>query len=108
MRNITEISGSVVRLECLKYGTLEEKSMTSRFLDDQESDLIDTDLCIQSNLTFAKIKSLLKKDNLAFRLYLDVESRQLFAYELNGNIQHERILAEVTRQIGNYATLTLT
>ncbi len=92
-------------LNSLRSGTPEEQSVVDQLmsnLDDPASDLRNTSILIESKITSKKADPLIRRDNLAFKLLYDGESKQLFAYELNGNMQHELVLSELTRQIGNY------
>jgi hypothetical protein len=72
-------------------------------LHDPASDLRNTHVLIESNVSSKIAESLIRSDDLAFKLFYDVESKQLFAYELNGNDQHETVLLEIAGQIRNYA-----
>lgn len=95
-------------LNSLNSGTLEEKSVIDQLmanLDDPASDLRNTHVLIESNLTSKKGESWIRRDNLPFKLFYDAESKQLFAYELNGNDQHERVLSVINGQMYIY-TLT--
>jgi hypothetical protein len=95
-------------LNSLNSGTPEEQSVVDQLmanLDDPTSDLRNTSVLIKSNISSKKAESLIRRENLAFKLFCDVESKQLFAYELNGNDQHETGSSMITGQMYNY-TLT--
>ncbi len=71
-------------------------------MDDPASDLKNTSILIESKITSKKAESWIRRDNLAFKLFYDAGSKQLFAYELNGNMQHEKVLSEIAKQLGIY------
>jgi hypothetical protein len=93
-------------LNSLKSGTPEEKSVVDRLmanLDDPAIDLKNTCILIESKITSKKAEPLIRRDNLAFKLFYDAELKQLFAYELNGNMQHEKVLSVISGQIYIYS-----
>jgi hypothetical protein len=93
-------------LQALKLGNLAHQVTTDHFnalLDDPESDLVDSSLLIKSGLSSKQADKILNKNNAYFKLYFDYESKKIIAYEFNGNLIHEAILAEFTRQLGNFA-----
>jgi hypothetical protein len=105
---LSSIAGSVVEigLQALKLGTTEEQKAVAHFnalLDNPESDLVNSALLIKAGLTARRAKKLLDRRNLPFKLYFQHDSKELFAYEQNGNDVHEAIVAEVTKQLAIFA-----
>jgi hypothetical protein len=93
-------------LNSLNSGTPEKKSVIDQLmanLHDPASDLRNTHVLIESNVSPKTAESLIRRENLELKLFHDVESKQLFSYELNGNEQHEIVLGEISAQIRNYA-----
>jgi hypothetical protein len=60
-------------------------------------------LLIRSKVTEKEAKKILKSQNLSSKLYYELDSKKLFANELNGNNVHSTILVEFAAQFWNYA-----
>jgi hypothetical protein len=98
---VSEFDGEV-GLKALKYGTEEEKKVTVHFDASDHNDLVSSAVLIKFNFTEKKTEKLLCKSDLPFKLYFEYDSRQLFAYELNGNDAHEAIIFQLIDQAGNF------
>jgi hypothetical protein len=89
-------------LNSLKTGTLEEKTVIDQFMANLDDTTCDTFILIDGNISLKTAETLIRRDNLPFKLLYDSQSKQLFAYELNGNEQRESVLSVITRQIYIY------
>jgi hypothetical protein len=73
-------------------------------VDYPENDLSDSALLIKSRVSEKEAKKNFQKSrNPSFKLYYELDSNKLFAYELNGNNVHATIVMEFSAQFWNYA-----
>jgi hypothetical protein len=81
MRYLFKVSASLISL---RSGTPEEQSVIDHLmtnLNDPASNLRNTSILIESKITSKKAEPWIRRDNLAFKPFCDVESKQLFTYE---------------------------
>jgi len=89
-------------LQALDFGTPEERRVTAFYnglMHDPQSDLMNSAFLIKSGLTEARAARVMRRRTLPFKLYFQVNTRELFAFALNGNDVHEALVAEISAQL---------